>query len=120
MFQPNKELRAILVAAVKPESLQVVTEHLISSIMEHNLDYFTISDEFSVTGKYIHLTLSPENFDEVLEFGKWYPREKFDGNPCDQMLLEFDSKGDVISSDRAPWNKGLYSDTVKFMYIKKP
>lgn len=120
MFQPNKELRAVLVAAVKPEFLQDVTERIIEHIMVYNNHQFCILYDKTTTGSGIVLNLSPKNFDEVLEFGKWYPREKFDKNPCNHILLEFDSDGNVICSHCTPWNTDLYSDTVTFMYVKKP
>lgn len=119
MHQPNKQLRAILVACVKPEKLQKVTESLISTVFEYNGDYFIIGADVSITGGNITLVVSPKNFDEVLELGKWYDREKFDGNPCNHILIEIDKNG-CASGSYSIGNNGLWEDTVMFMYIKRP
>lgn len=122
MYKPNKQLRVILTTCVKPNHLQGVIERLIEEVFVYpNGDnLFCIKSDESVTGKYINIEVDKSNFDEVLECGKWYPREKFDKNPCNHILLEFDSDGYASSSTRAPWNTDLYSNTVKFMYVEKP
>lgn len=120
MYKPNKQLREILVACVKPECLQKVTEDLVHSIMGYNLDNFTIIPDYAVTGKHINLTLSPENFDEVIECGKWYPRDRFDGNPCEYILLEMCMTDYVEASVKDERAHHLWDSTTHFMYIKKP
>ena len=126
MYQPNKQLREILVACVKSEHLQQVIERLVESVFVYINDdgLFSITPKESVTGKYINIEVDKTNFDEVLECGKWYPREKFDGNPNDYLLVEFDMN-DVCGLQYIVSHKGsdlhnLLATANKFMYIKKP
>ncbi len=119
MYKPNKQLREILVACVKPECLQKATEALISNLFEYNDHRFAISGDVTTTGEDITLFVSPKNFDEVLECGKWYPREKFDDNPCDYILIEVDERH-VHCAHHDCDRHTLWNTTTHFMYIKKP
>ena len=121
MFKPNKQLREILVACVKSEHLQRVNERLVESVFVYVNDdgLFSIKPEESVTGKYINIEVDKTNFDKVLECGRWYPSELFDGNPCDYILLEINSDGFVDSSS-IDLNTFLHNTTEYFMYVKKP
>lgn len=118
MFVPNQILRNILCMTVKPEYLKVVTERFVDMVTVYNLTYCDISAEESVTDQPIGFTLTVANFDETLECGKWYDREKFDGNPDDHILLECDEGGVTYSRNYSV--SELCHDTVKFMYIERP
>ena len=120
MYQPKKQLRAILVACVKPECLQKVVERLIEDVFVYvNEDkIFSIKPEESVTGKYINIEVDKTDFNERLTCFNWYTRDRFDGNPEDYGLLELVDEDYCIVSQLG--NKVLYPDTTHFMYITKP
>ena len=118
MYQPNKQLREILVACVKPKYLQSVTERAIEIILVYDGNKLIIQPHESVTKNSIELELNVTNFDEVLECGKWYDREKFDGNPCDYIVVE--QCGDEGVNYDANVAHALWNSTTHFMYIKKP
>ena len=120
MYQPKKQLRAILVACVKPECLQQVIERLIEEVFVYTNDdkMFSIKPEESLTGKYINIEVDANNFNERLTCHKWYPCDRFDGNPEHYGLLELVDEDYCIMSQLG--NTVLYPTTTHFMYIKKP
>lgn len=119
MLKLNENIVEFLKTTVKPDCV----DRLISDI-ERNATYFMKGQANhvplykDVTDIKLSIYLTGDDFHEELEPYKWYPPEKFDGNPNDYILIEMYDDGSVDAYSEKLHR--LSNITTHFMYIERP
>lgn len=119
MLKLNENIVEFLKKTVKPDCV----DRLISDI-ERNATYFMKGQANhvplykDVTDIKLSIYLTGDDFHEELETHIWYPREKFDGNPNDYILIEMYDNGSVDAYSEKLHR--LSNITTHFMYIERP
>ena len=119
MLKLNENIVVFLKTTVKPDCV----DRLISDI-ERNATYFMKGQANhvplykDVTDIKLSIYLTGDDFHEELEPYKWYPPEKFDGNPNDYILIEMYDDGSVDAYSEKLHR--LSNITTHFMYIERP
>ena len=118
MLKLKKNVREFLKANVKPDHFDKVVKYIETEATRDLKYYWAIAEEESVFNKQVDFRLMVNDFEEVeeLKTGVWYPRERFDGNPKNYLIIERNKYNNysLFDFDRDT----LLIETWFFMYLE--